>query len=329
MRPMDRRAWLAAGAAWWLAPRAVAQPGRRLPLIGVLITTPLTAGMNAQTVRILRDELARLGQADGERIALAIESAEGEPARLGELARGLVTRDAAVICAFGPAAVSAARAATRTVPVVALDLETDPVREGWIASFARPGGNVTGLFQDLSQIAGKWLELLRAAAPRARRIAVVWDATTGTAQLDAMRAAASRSGVGIEVVAVRTSAELERVLGKPPGAAVDAMAMLSSPIVRNASRQLAEYAVQQRLPAISPFRPFAEHGGLMAYGPDLTDFFRRSAAFVAKLLEGARASELPVEQPTRFEMVLNMRSATALGLSLPGNLLLLADDVIR
>ena len=306
-----------------------AQSARRLPLVGVLLVTPLMAGMNAQTVATVRDELGRLGHADGDRIALAIESAEGEPSRLGELARSLVTRDAAVICAFGPAAVSAARTVTRTVPIVALDLETDPVREGWIASFARPGSNVTGLFQDLSQIAGKWLELLRTAAPRARRIAVVWDATTGTAQLDAMRHAASRSGVEIEVIAVRSWMELEQILASPPKTKVDAMAMLSSPIVRNASRQLAEYAVQQRLPAISAFRPFAEYGGLMAYGPDLTEFFRRCAAFVAKLLEGARAGDLPIEQPTRFEMVLNLRAAAGLGLSLPGNLLLRADQVIR
>jgi len=107
------------------------------------------------------------------------------------------------------------------------------------------------------------------------------------------------------------------------------MLMLSSPIVRNASRQLAEYAVQHRLPAISPFRPFAEYGGLMAYGPDLTEFFRRCAAFVVKLLDGGRASELPIEQPTRFEMVLNVRSAAALGLALPADLLLRADNVIR
>ena len=326
---MQRRAWLAGVAATGVLSRVAAQPGRRVPVVGVLLMTPLTAGMNAQTVATVRDELSRLGYPDGDRIALVVLSAGGEPARLTELAQDLVARNAAVICAFGPAAVSAARAATRTVPIVALDLETDPVREGWIATFARPGSNVTGLFQDLSQIAGKWLELLRTAVPRARRIAVVWDATTGTAQLDAMRDAASRSGVGIELVEVRSWAELERVLGAPPRTQVDAMVMLSSPIVRNASRQLAEYAVRHRLPAISPFRPFAEHGGLMAYGPDLTDFFRRCAAFVAKLLDGARASELPIEQPTRFEMVLNARSATVLGLVLPGNLLLRADDVIR
>ena len=326
---MDRRAWLAAAAAWWIAPHVAAQSGRRVPLVAVLLMTPLTAGMNAQTVMTVRDELARLGHADGERITLAIESAQGEPSRLGDLARSLVARNAAVICAFGPAAVIAARAATQTVPIVALDLESDPVREGWIASFARPGATVTGLFQDLSQIAGKWLELLRTAAPRARRIAVVWDATTGTAQLDAMRQTASRAGVGIEVVEVRSSAELERVLSAPPTTIVEAMVMLSSPIVRNASRQLAEYAVQHRLPAISPFRPFAEYGGLMTYGPDLTDFFRRCAAFVVKLLDGARASELPIEQPTRFEMVLNVRSAAALGLALPADLLLRADNVIR
>ena len=300
-----------------------------MPLVGVLLVTPLTAGMNAQTVMTLREELARLGHADGDRLTLLIESAEGEPSRLAGLARSLVERDAAIICAFGPPAVIAARAATRTVPIVALDLETDPVRAGWITSFARPGSNITGLFQDLSQITGKWLELVRAAVPNARRIAVLWDATTGTAQLDTMRRTSSLSGIGVEVVDVRSWGDLEKVLSGPPRTNVQAMVMLSSPIVRNASRQLAEYAVQQRLPAISPFRPFAEYGGLMAYGPDLTDFFRRCASFVAKLLEGARASELPIEQPTRFEMVLNMRSATALGLSLPGNLLLLADDVIR
>jgi len=312
-------------------PNVLAQPAptRGVPLVGVLITTSLTQGLNAQTVAILRQELSKSGYVDGQTLRLDIQSAGGDPEKLAGLAKDLVDREAAVLCAFGPAAVRAARAATTTLPIVALDLETDPVREGWVRTFARPGTNVTGLFLDLSVLTGKWLELLGTAVPKMRRVALLWDASTGSGQLDAMTSAAKSMAIEPHVVRVANAADLEHLLEERRRYGVDAMSMLSSPIVRNASRQLADYTNQMALPAISPFAPFAEFGGLMAYGPDLADFFRRCAAFVSKILAGAAPSEIPVEQPTKFEMVINLKTANALGLRPSRELLLRADTLIR
>ena len=309
--------------------RAQTAPARGVPLVGILLTTPLTEGMSAQTVGILRAELARGGFVDGRNMRLVVRSADGDPDRLGGLAKDLVAHQASVLCPFGPAAIRAARAATATLPIVALDLETDPVRAGWAQTLARPGGNITGLFIDLSVLTGKWLELLRAAVPRITRVALLWDATTGSAQLDAMRAIASRLRIDVHVLRFSNSTEMSRVLTADLPDRVDALAMLSSPMVRNSSRLLADFSREARLPAISPFAPFAQFGGLMAYGPDLTDFFRRCAAFVSKILAGADPAEIPIEQPTKFEMVLNVKTAAALGLAVSQELLLRADAVIR
>ena len=328
---MQRRPLLSGIAASLAAPGLLAQPSstKAAPLVGVLITTSLTQGLNAQTVAILRQELAKSGYVDGQTLRLDIQSAGGAPEKLAGLAKDLVARDAAVLCAFGPAAVRAARAATVTVPIVALDLETDPVREGWVRTLSRPGTNVTGLFLDLSVLTGKWLELLRAAVPRMRRVAVLWDASTGYAQLDAMAAATASMAVEAKILRFANATDLDRLLEERGRDGVDALSMLSSPIVRNASKQLADYTRKMKLPAISPFAPFAEFGGLMAYGPDLTNFFRRSAAFVSKILSGAAPSEVPIEQPTKFEMVMNLKTANALGLTPSRELLLSADKVLE
>jgi putative ABC transport system substrate-binding protein len=328
---MQRRSLLSGIAASLAAPNALAQPAstKAAPLVGVLITTSLTQGLNAQTVAILRQELSKSGYVDGQTLRLDIQSGGGAPEKLAGLAKDLVAREAAVLCAFGPAAVRAARAATGTVPIVALDLETDPVREGWVRTLSRPGTNVTGLFLDLSVLTGKWLELLRAAVPRMRKVAVLWDSSTGTGQLDAMAKATASMAMEPHVLRFANATDLDRLLEEGRRDGVDAMSMLSSPIVRNASKQLADYAKQMKLPAISPFSPFAEFGGLMAYGPDLTDFFRRSAAFVSKILSGVAPSEIPVEQPTKFEMVVNLKAANALGVALSRELLLRADKLLE
>jgi len=318
-------------AASLAAPGLLAQPAstRGAPLVGVLITTSLTQGLNAQTVAILRQELSRSGHVDGQTLRLDIRSGGGDPEKLAGLAKDLVARDAAVLCAFGPAAVRAARAATATLPIVALDLETDPVREGWVRTLSRPGTNVTGLFLDLSMLTGKWLELLRAAVPRMGRVAVLWDSSTGSGQLDAMATATATMAIEPHVLRFANATDLDRLLEQRRRDGVDAMSMLSSPIVRNTSQQLADYTKRMKLPAISPFAPFAEFGGLMAYGPDLAHFFRRSAAFVSKILSGVAPSEIPIEQPTKFEMVMNLKTANALGLKPSRELLLSADKLLE
>ena len=327
---MDRRTFIGGAGFGILAIAHVnAQKARTIPGVGVLITTALTTGMNAQTIAILRKELGERGHVEGRNIALEIRSANGNPDALAGLVEELVQLNVSILVAFGPAAVRAATAATRPVSIVALDLETDPVQAGWAQSLARPGGNLTGLFLNLSSLTGKWLELLRDAIPAIRRIAVMWDSTTGSAQLTAMKTTARRIGIDVQVVEIRTTDDVESALRTAASGGAKAMAMLSSPIIRNSSKQIAEFTTKNRLPAISPFRPFADFGGLMSYGPDLDDFFRRCATYVDKILRGAKPAELPIEQPTKFELVINLKTAKALGLTIPQSLLVRGDSVIQ
>jgi putative ABC transport system substrate-binding protein len=328
---MDRRTFIGGVAFDILAASFTveAQQARKMPVVGIMITTALTTGTNAQTIAALRKGLRELGYTEGQNIVLELRSAGGKPEALGGIAEELVKLNAAILCAFGPAAVRAAVAATRTISIVALDLETDPVQAGWAQSLARPGGNVTGLFLDLSALTGKWLELLRATIPAVRRIALLWDSTTGSAQLNAMKITAREIHIDLDVLEIRNTDEVDAALRAVVSGGSKAMAMLSSPIVRNTSQQIAEFTMKNRLPAISPFRPFADSGGLMSYGPDLEDFFRRCATYVDKILKGARPGDLPIEQPTKFELVVNMRTAKTLGLTIPQSVLLRADEVIQ
>ena len=205
--------------------------------VGVLLPTALTTGINAQTIVAMRTGLRERGHVEGQNLVLEIRSADGNPEALAGLAAELVLLNTAVLCVFGPAAVRAAHAATGTIPIVALDLETDPIEAGWAQSLARPGGNVTGLFLNLSILTGKWLELLRETIPAIRRVAVVWDSTTGSAQLNAMNAAAKPTGIALQILEVRSTNEVETALRAAVSKGSGAMAMLSSPIVRNSSRR--------------------------------------------------------------------------------------------
>jgi putative ABC transport system substrate-binding protein len=328
---MDRRTFIAGVASGTFAWPVVilAQESRKMPIVGVLIPTALTTGMNAQTIASLRNGLRERGYVEGQNISLELRSAGGDPDALADLAKEMIQLKVAILCVFGPAAVHAARAATHTIPIIALDLETDPVEVGWAASLARPGGNITGLFLNLSTLTGKWLELLKESVPAIRRIALLWDSTTGTGQLTAMKGAAQRIGIALQIFEIHTAADVDGALRAVVNGGSNPLAMLSSPIVRNSSRQIAEFTTRNRLPAISPFRPFADFGGLMSYGPDLQDFFPRCANYVDRILKGANPGDLPIEQPTKYELVINARTAQALGLAIPQPLLLRADEVIR
>jgi putative ABC transport system substrate-binding protein len=210
-----------------------------------------------------------------------------------------------------------------------LDLESDPVENGWVRSLARPAGNITGLFLDFPDLAGKWLELLLAAAPGRNRVGVLWDSTTGSAQLAAARSAAQRFKIDLQVLEIRHSDDIEGALRRGMGAGSTALVALSSPLVSGSSKSIAEFATQNRLPAISAFREFAESGGVLSYGPNLREFYLRAAFFVDKILRGAKAADLPIEQPTKFELLINLKTAKALGLTIPQSLLLRADEVIQ
>lgn len=322
---MRRRALLSAVAGGFggLAVGVRAQPANKIPVIGFLTMGGVDS--LAQFQHAMRD----LGYVEGRSYAIVRRSSEGSTQALPGLADELVRLNVDVLYATGPAAVMAAKNASGTTPIVAFDLETDPVASGLVRSLGHPGGNITGLFLDQPTLAGKWLELIGQAAPGRKRVGVLWDASTGGTQLAAARAAALTLGVALQVLEIRAADELDRALRGALDAKVQALMMLSSPLVNSNARRIADFTLQHRLPAISPFRSFADAGGLLSYGPDLLAFRRFAATYVERILKGARPAELPVQQPSKFQFVVNQRTARALGLPIPQSVLLRADEVIQ
>ena len=319
-----RRAWLAALPALAAWPRARAQTGNGgVPLVAVLVST------GVHPLDYLRQGLRAQGWIEGGGVNFAFRSADGNPRDLPGLARHLASLKPAVLFCAGPAAVDAAVHATSSVPIVALDLETDPLRSGLVRSLAQPRTNVTGLFLDQPAIAGRWFELLRQALPKARKVNLLWDASTGPWQLAAAKDAARAQRFDVDTLVVRDEGEFEQELADGMRRSPDALLLLSSPLVRARSKAIAEFCARQRLPALSPFSEFTRAGGLMSYGPNVQDFYLRTAVFVHKILKGARAGDLPLLLPTQFELVLNQRAAATLGLELTPALRAAANEVIQ
>jgi putative ABC transport system substrate-binding protein len=294
-----------------------------VPLVAVLVSTGLHA------LDYMRQGLRELGFVEGQDVAFAFRSADGDPRDLPGLARHLASLKPAVLFVAGPAALDAAVHATSSVPIVALDLETDPVRSGLVRSVSQPRTNVTGLFLDQPAFAGKWFELVKQVVPKARHVNLLWDASTGPWQLAAAKAAAQRQGFDIDTLVVRDEGEFAQELGDGMRRRPEALVLLSSPLVRARSAANAEFCLRQRLPGLSPFAEFAQAGGLMSYGPDVRDYYLRAAAFVDRILKGARVDELALSLPGQFQQVLNLRTAEQLGLVLPPALLASATQVIR
>jgi putative ABC transport system substrate-binding protein len=302
---------------------AARSPAQPLPLVGVLVATGL-APLDG-----MRQGLKARGLVEGSDYAIAFRSADGNPRDLPRLARHLASLEPKVLFCAGPAAVYAAVHATSTVPIVALDLQTDPLRSGLVRSAQRPGTNVTGLFLDQGRYTGHWFELMREVLPKAKRLNLFWDASGGPWHLGAAKTAAARLGFETDTLVVRDERDFEGELNDGLRNRPDAMVLLSSPLVRARSAQVAAFCVAHKLAAISPFSEFPRAGGLMSYGPDVQDYYLRASAFVERILKGARVSELPLELPENFRLVLNERAAQALPLALPPALLAKADEVIR
>lgn len=269
----------------------------------------------------------RLGYREGETVLL--RSGEGRAERMVAAVQELIGLGAEAIIAVGPQAVRAAMSVTRTVPIIGLDLESDPVRSGFIQSFARPGGNLTGLFMDFPGLSGKWLQILREAAPALTRVAVVWDPTTGPDQLDAARGAAAGAGIEILVIEVRSAAEQDAALRRLGRDIPTGIVQLGSPLLVNDAAGFVEPTIALKLPSISYFKPIALAGGLMSYGPLLEAYFPRVVVLADRILGGARPAELPIEKPERFEFVVNLRTAKAIGLALPPALIAIADELVE
>ena len=327
---MDRRAFVAVmGSAFLAKPRAgAAQHVAKMPVVGILNS----GSGQSVSVDAVRDGLHSLGWVEGRTIAFDVRFARARPEAFPGLAADLVGRPVDVIYVSGPAGVRAVSAATRTIPVVALDLESDPVAAGFARSLAQPGGNITGCFLDQPGLTGKWLELIGEAVPGVRRIIVLRDPGTGPWQWDAIRSAARTRHITLHVVDVRGAESLEPTLKRlvderPQG---QALVQLSSPLFDTPlAGRLADFTMAHHLPSISMFKRFADSGGLLAYGPDQSVFYKRMASFIDKILKGAKPGDLPIEQPTRFELVVNLKAAKALGLTIPPSILQRADQVIQ
>jgi len=250
--------------------------------------------------------------------------------RVPNLAAELVQRKIDVILVTGTPATQAAKNATKTIPIVMINV-TDPVGTGLVASLAHPGGNVTGLSNLYEDVGGKQLELLKEAFPKISRVAVLWDsANPGNAlSLGKMKVAAETLRITLQPLEIHGPDDLELALSAIKKEHISALSALRNAVTNNYRPRIVDFAAKSRLPAMYPDREFVEVGGLMSYGPNFADLFRRAATYVDKILKGAKPADIPVEQPTKFELVINLKTAKALNLTIPQSVLYRADKVIR
>jgi len=235
-----------------------------------------------------------------------------------------------VILAANPFSLAAATRATRTVPIVGLDMESDPVRQGWAATLARPGGNVTGFFLDMPEMSGKHVEFVKIVKPSLARLAVLGDPRLNALQFEVTDGAARDAGLALERLAVQSPDEIEGAIAEAARRGAGALVVFTSPLINSALPRIARAAVKHRMPSICAFAPlFAEAGGLMAYGPDFHELYRRTGAYVARILKGSAPGDLPMQRPEKFLLVINLRTARALGVTLPPSFLRRSDHVIE
>jgi putative ABC transport system substrate-binding protein len=306
---------------------ASAQTAAKLPRIGFLY--PGVSAAAPARVAALRDGLRAAGYAEADKLEVVIRTADGDPSRMAALAAELVALKVDAIVAVSPSGVAAAKAATSVIPIVAYDLESDPIRSGFATSLARPGGNITGVFSDFPNFGMKWLEFLKEALPSFSRAVVLWDPATGRQQLEAVQAAAKLLKVELEVLEIHAMAELAGLFAKAAEKSPDAVILLSSPIFGTEPKLIADIALAHHLATATLFPEIARAGGFIGYGPNLLDTVRQAGTVLAKVLQGARPADVPIERPTKFETVINMKTAKALGLSPPPALLMRADEVIE
>ena len=276
-----------------------------------------------------REGLDELGYREGANIVFEHAYAKSRPERFADLAADLVRRRVEVIFARGPHAVIAAKQATRTIPIVGIDLESDPVAAGLVASIAKPAGNITGMFLDLAELSGKQLQLLKEVVPGLARVAAVGDSTVNGAQFAALRGVGASAAVRVSNVELRSADGVDRVFEEARRAASQALIILSNPLSLAHRWRLAALALKSGFPTMHLYRAHPDAGGLMSYGPNLPAMHKRCAYFVARILSGTPPGELPVERPATFEFVINLKTAETLRLSLPQSLLGRADHIVQ
>ena len=313
-----------AAVAWPLAARA--QQAGKQPTIGFLGAAP---SIESQRIAAFVQRLRELGWIDGRNLAIEYRWAEGRNERYTEIAAELVRLKVDVIVTVATPATLAAKQATTVIPIVFLTA-SDPVGTGLVASLARPGGNVTGLANQISDTTGKKLEFLREVVPGLRRLAIMANVANPAAVLDMGEAQVTGRALGLEVTTseIRRAEDISPAFDALKGRA-DALYLCPDPLMNTNRTQINIFAVRARLPTIYGVRDFVQAGGLMSYAPNLPNQFRRAADFVDKILRGAKPGDIPVEQPTKFELVINLTTAKALGLDVPPTLLARADEVIE
>jgi putative ABC transport system substrate-binding protein len=330
-RVMDRRAFIGSLAVGILAvPRAArTQPARKVYRIGILgLGTSAMVGPQPQgpSANALLRGLRELGYVYGEHFVTEARGAESRPDRYPSLAAELVRLQVDVIVAPGPM-LPALKQATSTIPIV-MAASADPVGLGYVQSLGHPGGNITGLSLQSIDTTGKRLELLKELVPPAASVAVLWDRAS-LLYWQAAEAAARARGWKLLSLEIRDAGEIEGVFTAATDARAGALLVSAAGLLFPQARRVAELAARSRLPAMYELRPYVEAGGLISYGADIIEIWRRAAVFVDKILKGAKPADLPVEQPTKFELVLNLRAAKALGLTIPPAVLARADEVIQ
>jgi putative ABC transport system substrate-binding protein len=307
---------------------AEAQQPKKIPRIGYLGV--LSASAAAGRIEAFRQGLRELGYVEGKNIVIEYRHADGKLERLPALAAELVRLKVDVIVAAGPTSTRPANEATATIPIVMVQ-DNDPVGNGFVTSLARPGGNITGLSSLAPEISGKQLELLKEIVPRLSRVAVFRTSTTpGTAQaLKEIELAAGAFEVKLQYLDVLDPKDLETVFRAASKGRADAILVLLSPVAASQRTQIADLAAKNRLPAMYPQSDYMDAGGLMFYGVSVTEMFRHAATYVDKILKGAKPADLPVEQPTKFEFIINLQAAKQIGLTIPPKVLARADKVIK
>ena len=305
---------------------AEAQQPKKVPRIGWLGA----ARTSSSRIEAFRQGLHELGYAEGKNIVIEYRYAEGKLDRLPAFAADLVRLKVDVIVAGSPQATRSAKQATSTIPIV-MAFDDDPVGSGFVASLARPGGNITGLSTLFPEMSGKQLELLKEIVPKLSRVAVLGNATQpGNPQaLREINVDADGLGVQIQYLEVRGPKDIETAFGEASKEHADAVLVLSTTILYFNRKQVSNLALKSRLPTIYGRPEYVDDGGLVYYGPSYTDLYRRAAVYVDKILKGAKPADIPVEQPTKFEFIVNLKAAKQIGLTIPPNVLVRADQVIR
>ena len=321
MRRRDFIALLGGAAALPLTARA-----EQMPVIGLLSSAATwVSPLNAAFRRGLAEE----GYVEGKNLVIESRFTNFKPELMNGAAVDLVRLEVNVIFANTPEAVVAARNATSSIPIIGIDLESDPIELGYVKSLARPGGNLTGMFLDLPELSGKQVGLLKEIVPRLTRIAVFGMPGFNVAQFAAAAAAVQAIRAEAEIIEVQVPDDWARALESAKSRQVEAGILLSSPLVFILSEQVGKLAVTHRLPLISLFAEFPKNGGLLAYGPNIGEMFKRCGSYVGKIVQGAKPSDLPIQRPEKFDLVINLTTAKALGLEVPSQLQQLADEVIE